>query len=290
MKNKNIFLIFSLVASYLIAFNSKTSAQIPPEWNPPGAGVVGRSLEGGAVKKGHYVYDFDLNKSLGKYLCYSTGEVVKPGSDKKCPLQAKRIEYRKAIYRCMPKQKIPFYRPYGVEIVNRPSVISWGSVPGASSYVVIIEGGGKNQKQKTINDIKETSIPFPSDIDISNEDSVYSIVVIAQDNEKNLLKHDGEIIASNIAIDYIKNAEYMQDFFEAVKLIKSLKVPYETLLTVDLASIYSNAKLFEEITPKVEELLSKLNIVSLPMLFTLLLTYILKIINLFWRFERTIRR
>lgn len=252
--NKNVFALLS--STLFIATNILTSvsAQVRLAWGIPSASVIGRSLEDGVVKKGHYIYSFDLNKKLGKFLCYSTGKIINPVEKLDCPVQSKLIKYDKHLSRCIPRKTVPFYRPYGIVLIEKPSVISWGSVPDTKDYTVIVDGF---KERKIIKNIKGYSVPFPSDIPFDNEHSVYSIIVIAETNQDKSSTDREESIHSNVAINYSRNSEYLSEYLNTVKQVNSLKIPKETLLLTDLASIYSNAHLFEEITPKVEELAVK---------------------------------
>jgi hypothetical protein len=249
----NLLLLTAFTVLGSTCFSAIASPKLTSIWGTPGEGVIGRALENGTVRKGNYIYQSDLDKGLNTFLCFSTGKIVKSGKKTSCPPPEKLVEYKKERSRCLSRKSITLYRPYGVGLLSRPTLISWAPVPDAKFYTVWLQESKDNSV--LIDAVKGTSIPFPTKLLFDSEHSTYSIIIIArkhQDRHDDLSEENR--ISTNRVISYENNSEYLSETFETVKKIEALKLPTETLLTTDLKSIYTEVKLFEEFIPKLEVL------------------------------------
>jgi hypothetical protein len=255
---KNLLLLTTFAILGRICFPVIASPKLTSIWGTPGEGVIGRALENGTIRKGNYIYQSDLDKGLNTFLCFSTGEIIKSGEKTSCPLPKKLVEYKKERSRCLSRKSITLYRPYGVGLLSRPTIISWAPVLDAKFYTVWLQESEDNSV--LIDAVKGTSIPFPPKLLFDSKHSTYSVLIVARKSQDRLddLSEENRI-STNRVISYQNDNKYLSETFEAVKKIEALKLPTETLFTTDLRSIYTKEMLFEEFIPKLEVLAKRNN-------------------------------
>ncbi|ABA24722.1 conserved hypothetical protein (plasmid) [Trichormus variabilis ATCC 29413] len=247
MKIKN-FNLFSLITLLTLFFSNHESwgQTILKQDSNHCTKPIGRIVEAG---KGRLICQNEKitleNESL--FICYSDPKMLKlqPGvyiidsickgtqASRKCTLLTTDVcPNRKGPNR---RENAPnIIQPYGKMLINRRPLISWTAVPGATSYIVEVSGGGvKWQKQ-----VVGTTLSYPQDQQELSYGSANKIIVIAN-------KGDTPIIDATLVV-HLLSEQSSQQINQAAETIQSLGLSADETAYIDLDAIYMSQRLLNE--------------------------------------------
>ncbi|WP_335138163.1 hypothetical protein [Nostoc sp.] len=122
--------------------------------------------------------------------------------------------------------------PYGVAIINPRPMLSWVTTPGASSYIVQVEGIGVSWSLSVPN----TRLPYPKDQPALQAGNVYDVNIIAKRGEKFIACQSLLVSVSEDRVQQVATTiKRLQTFQES---------PDE--LAIDMDAVYNAQALIDE--------------------------------------------
>ncbi|QLE45446.1 hypothetical protein FD723_34590 (plasmid) [Nostoc sp. C052] len=122
--------------------------------------------------------------------------------------------------------------PYGVTSINPRPMLSWATTPGASSYIVQVEGIGVSWSLS----VQNTQLPYPKDQPGLQAGNVYDVNIIAKRGEK--------FIASQSLLVLVSE-DRAQQVATTIKRLQSLKQSPDEVV-IDTDAVYNVQGLVDE--------------------------------------------